>query len=115
VLTTPRQDLYFANGEYLKVPYLEMSSTIKGAGCKAVGISIPGASAEYPIWVLLGAPDQNLQIEWIVSGTPSARYEDASFKPCAVICDSCPGSWETVRGLPLTYDRPPFRLYLDGP
>jgi hypothetical protein len=115
VLTTPRQELYFANGGYLQTPYLEMASKIEESDCKAVGISIPGGSAEYPIWALLGAPDRNLQIEWIVSGTPSARYAEDSFEPCAVVCDACPESWETIRGLQLAYDRPPFRLYLDSP
>jgi hypothetical protein len=70
---------------------------------------------EYPLWSLLGAPRQDLKIEWLVAGTASARYSDAGFTPCAVVCEKCPESWSTVRGLPERYHYGSFRLYLGTP
>jgi predicted sugar kinase len=53
---------------------------------------------------LLGAPNDNLTIEWVVDGSFSSKFRDESFIPCAVICDrSCPQDWQEVRGLPLNY------------
>ena len=48
-----------------------------------------------------------------VAGTPSARYVDTDFVPCAVICDySCPQEWTSVRNLLLDRDLSGFRLFL---
>lgn len=112
VLVEEREDLYFANAPYLRTPYIEMTDLVRQESCGKVGVSIPGASLEYPLWALLGAPEEQLEMRWVVSGTPSDRYVQEDFQPCAVICDACPVEWESVRGLPLYYDRSPFRLYL---
>ena len=49
----------------------------------------------------------------LVAGTPSERYADPSFEPCAVICvGSCPDEWTRVRDLPLALQAAPLRLYL---
>jgi hypothetical protein len=56
---------------------------------------------EYLLWAELGAPREDLRLEWFVSGTPSARYEASTFSPCAVICEGCPTEWTVIRGLPL--------------
>jgi hypothetical protein len=115
VLLEPRERLYFANGLYLQDPLSEVAAEITRLGCADVGLMLGGNAAEYPLWVLLGSPREDLRIEWIVSGTPSAQFEDASFGPCAVVCDeSCPADWARVRGLPLRYDQSGFRLFL-GP
>jgi hypothetical protein len=112
VVVESRTALYFANGLYLQDPYREMAAEIEAAQCDVVGLMLGGNAAEYPLWVLLGAPRQGLRIEWIVADTPSARFEDPSFEPCAVVCDeTCPGDWESVRGLPLRYEQSGFRLY----
>jgi hypothetical protein len=89
-----------------------MLSMIEANGCSTVGVAISGSGAEYPFWVQLGAPRDSLQIEWLVGGTPSERFEKPSFQPCAVICQKCPDEWETLRGLPKVYDDTVFRLYL---
>lgn len=90
VFTEPRQKLYFANGTYLFEPYNDLTRKIKEAHCDEVGIMLSGNGFEYPLWVLLGAPRETLEIEWIVAGTPSALYEDPNLTPCAVICENCP-------------------------
>jgi hypothetical protein len=115
ILAIERESLYFANGRYLENPYQDMTTLILQADCKAVGIFIPGAGAEYPIWALLGAPNRDLRIEWIVAGTPSQVYRDQTFEPCALICDGCPTEWEDFNGIPISYNRSGYRLYMDHP
>lgn len=111
VLTEERARLYFAEGPYLEAPYRTMVSEIERAGCDRVGIMLSGDNAEYPLWVLLGAPRSGLRLEWIVAGTPSARYADPRFRPCAVICQDCPGDWAEVRGLPLAMSVQGYQLF----
>jgi len=115
VFTTPRDDLYFAQEPHYQAAYQRMTRAVLDQSCSNVGLAIGGAEAEYPFWVYLGAPDEDLHIEWIVGGTPSAAYTDPDFEPCAVICDStCPIEWETIRGLPIYEDRAGYRLYMRG-
>jgi len=112
ILVEPRTTLEFANGRYLQDPYSEIAAEISAEGCGRVGLMLGGNAAEYPLWVLLGAPRDDLRLEWIVAGTASARFEDPTFEPCAVICDeSCPADWQRVRGLPLRYAQSGFRLF----
>jgi hypothetical protein len=113
VLVVPRDELLFANAPYLVRPYQEITELIRREGCRQVGVALPGQGLEYPFWALLGAPSGDLVIDWLVAGTPSARYVDPSFTPCAVICEKCPPEWERVRGLPELYRYGPFRLFLD--
>jgi hypothetical protein len=114
VLYETRRNLYLGGAG---TPGLvEITDQTREAGCREVGIALAGGAAEYPWWVFLGAPDQGLRIEWIVSGTPSERFEDPSFSPCAIVCDtSCPAEWARVRGLPLVFEDQGYRLFLRPP
>ena len=113
LLASPRSSLYFTTGHGLEAPYREVAERIEAAGCSSVGIMLSGDAAEYPLWPLLGAPRAALDIQWIVAGTPSARYTDPAFAPCAVVCDgSCPVEWASVRELPLALQASVLRLYL---
>ncbi len=113
VLAEPRQTLYFANAPYLENALTTFGGLMKEAGCSTVGIALSGNAPEYLVWIVLGAPRPELRIEWIVAGTPSARFADPDFAPCAVVCDeSCPAGWTTIRGLPLAYERAGYRLFL---
>ncbi len=112
ILITPRARLYFSNAPYLEQPFTEMAELIRQSGCQDVGISLSGGGVEYPLWVLLGAPDSGIRVEWIVSGTPSETYRDLTFQPCSVVCQHCQSA-ASVSDLPLTYERSEFRLYLD--
>jgi hypothetical protein len=114
VLTQTREELYFALGQHLIEPYTKITDIIQKTGCKNVGIMLSGSGAEYPLWVLLDAPDPNLDMEWIVSGTPSEIYRKTEFKPCAVICEKCPEDWDEFRGLPVRYEGSGFRLFIGG-
>ena len=112
LLVEDRASLIFASGKYLQVPYTEMAARIRQQGCLDVGLMLGGNAAECPIWYLLGAPPDDLRIEWPVGGTPSASLADADFNPCAILCDGCEEQGETMRGLPLNYERSNYRLYM---
>ena len=111
VLSEPRMDLLFANGPYLEVRYTEMAAAIRADQCDTVWISLAGNQAEYPLWVLLGAPRDGLWIEWNVAGTPSAKFARTEPAPCAVICEGCANT-DRVAGLPLAWEYDTLRLYL---
>jgi hypothetical protein len=114
ILTDNRTDLYFANGPYLEKPYSDMTHLIKAAGCRKIGLMLGGAQAEYPLWPLLGAPAPDLELEWIVAGTPSEAYAPHDFSPCAVIRESRQAFSEDFNGLALDYRYGSFGLYLEG-
>lgn len=115
ILTTPRESLYFVLDPSAQEPYREMAAAIRGANCSSVGIMLSGGAAEYPIWVLLGAPRADLTIETIVAGTASARFSKDDFEACAVICDrSCRKDLTEIRGLTKVYGTSGYRLYLGG-
>jgi hypothetical protein len=100
-------------GHGLEEPYRSVVEGIEVSGCSSVGIMLSGDAAEYPLWPLLGAPRGDLDVQWIVAGTPSDRYADPAFAPCAVICDgSCPDAWTSVRDLPLARQASVLRLFL---
>jgi hypothetical protein len=93
--------------------YETMTNAILAAHCPTVGVMISGNSPEYAIWVLLGAPRDDLRVEWIVGGTASARFEDPAFQPCAVVCDgTCDQNMQSIRGLPLLSDNSGYRLFM---
>ena len=99
IISEPRERLYLANGLYLYEPYRRLTEGIIKSGCQSVGIAIGGNSAEYPIWALLGSPQEEIAIGWLVAGTPSAKFRDPAFEPCAIICEDCDESVLRYRGL----------------
>jgi hypothetical protein len=111
VLTASREQMYFTSIPGAYEPMKSVAGLILDAQCRDVGIAISGAGAEYPYWVLLGAPRDDLRIEWIVVGTPSAQYSDPNFQPCAVVCDTC-GDEQLFRGLPLFTQFRDINLYM---
>jgi hypothetical protein len=114
VLTGARKALYFTNGEYLERPYTQIAKDVTDQNCKVVGLAISGSNAEYLLWEELGAPDPDLQIEWLVADTPSARYQGSNFEPCAVICQNCAPEQQEYRGLSLADRVGSYSLYMEG-
>jgi dolichyl-phosphate-mannose-protein mannosyltransferase len=112
ILQIPRLDLYFANAGSLSPQQERVINDIRSASCTNIGLMLGGDDPEYLWWVLLGAPRRPVRLEWIVKGTPSARFADPNFEPCAVICTACPKDWETARGLPLAFESRKLRLFL---
>jgi hypothetical protein len=111
ILVEPRKTLYFANYRAREKQFSTMVNMIQDANCSTVGIALSGNGAEYPIWVLMGAPRSDLEIEWLVGGNPSERYTKPDFNPCAVICQRCPDSWDTVYEMPMVYKVADLQLY----
>jgi hypothetical protein len=111
VLVAPREQMYFASIPGAYEPMKNVTRQISESQCKDIGIALSGSGAEYPYWVLLGAPRDDLRIEWIVAGTPSARYSDPDFQPCAVICDTCDDE-QTFRELPFFTQFGDINLYM---
>jgi hypothetical protein len=108
ILGKTRTELHFA-----QAPYIEMVELIEEAGCTDIGIMLSGDAAEYPLWVLLDTPSEELTIDWIISRTdPTGVFRKPEFKPCAVICGECPQEWTSLNDLPLVYDDYGHRLFL---
>ena len=112
ILVESRKTLYFANYRARERQYATIVDMIQEAGCSTVGIALSGNGAESTLWVLLGAPRSDLEIEWLVGGSPSERYRKPDFDPCAVICQRCPDSWDTVYDMPMVYKVADLQLYL---
>jgi len=100
ILAVPRDLLYFSGNEWVYGIYTQLTGQILAQDCRQVGIMLNGDDPEYWVWVMLGAPRPDLDIQWIVTGTPSERYNSAVFQPCAVVCVDCPPK-KPIRGLPL--------------
>jgi len=113
ILSMSREELYFTNVGGISSAEKGIVKRIRAAACTQIGLMLGGDDPEYLWWVLLGAPNPQLRIEWLVSGTPSAVYADPSFKPCAVICKSCAAAGlKTVSGLPLQFQSGDLSLFL---
>jgi hypothetical protein len=114
ILFETREDMYFPGTRARNTIYKEITDRIKDNGCSSIGLMLSGNSSEYLWWVLLDAPRESLQIEWIVSDSPTTRYEDPDFAPCGIICENCPAEWTKVRGMPLVEEitGSPFKLFL---
>jgi hypothetical protein len=106
--------MYFGDVQALAKPYEQVADHIRSNNCHSIGIALAGHTAEYPFWVFLGSPSEDVVIEWIVDGSPSSKFRDQSFDACAIICDfSCPREWEVVNGLPLAYEVADYRLFME--
>ena len=112
ILVEPRQNLYFANAQYLTDTYTSLIGTIEDAGCSQVGLVLSGNTPEYLLWVLLDAPRDDLRVEWLVSGDWSLPETGPEFSPCAVICEECDAELKTFDGLPLLFTRDGYQLFM---
>ncbi len=115
ILVEPRQNLYFANAQYLINSYTSLIGTIDETGCNQVGIALKALSPEYLLWVLLDAPRPDLRVEWLVSGGPPGLTISPDFSPCAVICQQCGANIQQFEGLPLVYTRDEYQLFMLAP
>jgi hypothetical protein len=99
ILQTTRLELQFSDAGNMRA-YQAITEPILRRSCRQVALALSGEDPEYLFWVLLGAPRQDLNVAWIVSGAPSEKYANPQFTPCAVICSGCPPDQETYRDLP---------------
>ncbi len=103
---------FFNMGERQYTEFLPITNPISDVGCSQVAMLISGNGREYPFWRNLGAPRDDLKLEWIVVGTPSEKYRDQSFTPCAAICQYCPSEWTIFRDLYLSLKDREYVLFL---
>jgi len=89
VFAGDRTQLYFATNLEDYASYLAVTDEIKALGIKEIGLNLTDHSEEYPVWVLLGAPDEALRIEWVTADPASQNYLESAFNPDAVICEQC--------------------------
>jgi hypothetical protein len=111
ILTRSRSALYFATTG-VEPAYRSMTDEILDQGCSTVGIMLGGDTVEYPLWVLLGAPRPDLQVEWIVAGELGTERFLPGFRPCAVVCEDCPEESQEIRGVPIHSVFDSFTLYM---
>jgi hypothetical protein len=111
ILVAPRMDLYFANAQPLQPAFQPMASMIKAQGCSDIGVMLRGDDAEYLLWVVMGAPQQQVHFEWIIAG-PTDRYSTPNYQPCALVCNGCTEDQTTIRGLQVAYRAGSYWLYL---
>jgi 4-amino-4-deoxy-L-arabinose transferase-like glycosyltransferase len=111
LLNTSRGNWYYVTaGE--KSTLKKISDSVAQAKCDQVGIVISGSSPEYLYWVALNAPRPHMRIEWITSNSATLHLEDPSFKPCAVICESC-GNDDHFNNLVKVLDTGSLQLFLE--
>jgi len=85
VFNEDREKLYFATNPEDYKAYWVIANEIKARGITKVGLDLTPESEEYPFWALLGAPDEDLHIEWMAVDTASSDLLDESFSPGAII------------------------------
>lgn len=110
ILSTSRQQLYFSNAIGIEEGVRAITTDIQQQDCLQVGLMLHGDEPEYLFWSLLGAPRNTLRVEWIVAGTPSARYQPEAFQPCAIVCSGC--QEDRLRDLDWQYESSGFALYM---
>ena len=82
-----RDKLYFATNSEDYKAYQAITNEIEALGLTQVGLDLTSESEEYPLWAMLGAPDENLQIKWVTSNSDSAKLLDDDFIPDAVVAE----------------------------
>jgi len=111
VLSEPRESFYAVNVPWVADQYRAIVDEIDRIQCSKVGLMLGGSAMEYLLWAELGAPMDDLEIEWIVSGTPTERYAQEDFSPCGIICEKCAKDMLVVRGLPISLQQGDLWLY----
>ncbi len=106
VLTGERTALYFVSNLDDYPIYMDITDAINQYGIRQVGLDLTSTSEEYPFWVLLGAPSDDLHIEWVSTDTASAAYLRPGFTPGAIICEAC--SSEKISGYTQQYEHLSF-------
>jgi hypothetical protein len=111
VLVEPPATILFTNFTSYRDVYLQMADLIKASGCTQIGLVIDSWDSEYLFWWLLDAPQSGRQVETLYTTPVLEKYQDRSFKPCAVICKLCNGQTQ-YHGLPLKSDFSGASLYM---
>jgi hypothetical protein len=86
LLSTPRDQLLFANSPEVMPAYQSLAFDIRESGCMDVGLKIDSSDIEYPFWFLLDAPHSGIRIDHLDVPGGSARYLLQDIRSCAIVC-----------------------------
>ncbi len=89
ILVEPPEKTMFAVWGSLGDSYVEAMKKVKETGCQNIGLKLDSNDLEYAYWYLLGAPQNGMRLESIVTYPELERYLDPNFKPCVIICTTC--------------------------
>jgi hypothetical protein len=89
ILIEPPEKTMFAVWGSLGDAYVEATNLVKETGCHEIGLKLDSNDLEYAYWYLLGAPQNGMRLESIVTYPELERYLDPNFKPCVILCTTC--------------------------
>ena len=89
ILNEPPEKTMFAVWGPLGGAYVDAMKQVSQTGCKNIGLKLDSSDLEYAYWWLLGAPQNGMRLESIVTYPELERYLDPNFKPCVIICSTC--------------------------
>jgi 4-amino-4-deoxy-L-arabinose transferase-like glycosyltransferase len=99
ILTTDRMVLLLGGDQTGFPGIYQLPDIVEETQCHAIGIYGGGGTTEYHIWAMLDSPRDDLRLEWIIAGTPSAAYIDPNFEPCLIVCYQCQHDLTQNKGL----------------
>jgi len=113
ILNEPPEKTMFAVWGTMGEAYVDAMLQVKKTGCKDIGLKLDSNDLEYAYWYLIGAPQNEMRLESIVTSPELERYLDPTFKPCIIICTTCSREAVTLNGMQLIggYDR--IQIYAD--
>jgi len=91
VFRAEKVDILFANWLPLRDDFVQAAEALEQTGCTQIGLRIDSSDLEYPIWWLLGAPQNGMRLEHLDTPDHLHRYADPFFRPCAILCTVCGG------------------------
>lgn len=89
ILNEPPEKTMFAVWGNLGSAYVDAMKQVTQTGCQDIGLKLDSNDLEYAYWWLLGAPQNGIRLENIVTYPELERYLDPNFKPCVIICTTC--------------------------
>jgi hypothetical protein len=113
ILNEPPEKIMFAVWGSLGSSYVDAMKQVEATGCRDIGLKLDSSDLEYAYWWLLGAPQNGIRLESIVTYPELERYLAPNFKPCVVICTTCGKDMVTLNGLDLIGEFKPIKIYAD--
>lgn len=99
ILKADRMSLLLGGDQQIYPGLYALPEIVKQTQCNSIGIYGGGDTKEYHIWAILDSPRDDLRLEWIVAGTPSAAYIDPDFDPCLIVCHQCRDDQTHIKNL----------------
>jgi len=111
ILSTKRMVLLLGSDQQGFPGLFQLPELVNQTNCKSIGIYGGGITTEYQIWAVLNTPREDIRLEWIVAGNPSAAYIDPFFEPCLIVCHLCPDNQVEIKGLSRVIDGRVYAIY----